>query len=521
VTSGAAGAPAAAGSRAAAATTGRSVLGGSAWSASGKLLPQLYTLAVSIAAARLLTPDEFGRQSFIAFVELSLVMLLTAGLPIALMRHIGETLGREQPAMVRGLVRWAWGVELTAAAAGAGVLGVVAILGAEPRGAWALAGVACALGILHTVPSSLLIGAQLWRPATIAGLVNGAVGTVATILVLMAGGGITGMFAVEAATSAVILLWTTLLARRAAVGLSPTVAAAGTLRQAVTRWALVASLGVVLNFIVWRRSEFFFLDAFSSDRQIALYSIVFALVVAMLRLPEALSEVTSPAIATLYGAGEHARIRAGYGRAARLVLIMALPMTAAGSAVGPAAIETIWGEEYAAAGPLLLISLATFPILPLFAIARGALIGIGKQKVLITASAGAALVDISLAAALVPSLDAIGAAIANAVAQLAAGIPIVVATRRTFGEIDWAPGALLRTAVASGIAALAALGTVLALGGVVGLLLGLAVGIAVFAAGAVTLKILPPDDARWLAGAIGHVAGGRAGRAALLCARRQ
>jgi hypothetical protein len=52
-------------------------------------------------------------------------------------------------------------------------------------------------------------------------------------------------------------------------------------------------------------------------------------------------------------------------------------------------------------------------------------------------------------------------------------------------------------------------------------LLGLAVGIAVFAAGAVTLKILPPDDARWLAGAIGHLAGGRAGRAALLCARRQ
>jgi O-antigen/teichoic acid export membrane protein len=522
VTPGAEGAPEAttAALSAAAATTGRSVLGGSAWSATGKLLPQLYTLAVSIAAARFLTSGEFGRQSFIAFVELSLVMLLTAGLPIGLMRYIGETLGRDQPAIVRGLVRWAWGVELVAAAAGAGVLVLLALLGAEPTGAWALAGVACALGILHTVPSALLIGAQLWRSATIAGLLSGSVGTVATVAVLWAGGGITGMFAVEAGTSALILAWTSVLARRAVTRLSPTVASPGPLRRAVTRWTLVASVGVLLNFVVWRRSELFFLDAFSSNDEIAQYSIAFSLVVAIVRLPEALAEVSSPAIATLFGAGEHARIRSGYGRAARLVLIMALPLTVAGFALGPSAIRTIWGSNYSDAGTLLLIMLSTFPMLPLFYIARGALVGIGRQKVLIAASALAAVVDVGLAAALVPPFDAVGAALANAGAQLAAGIPIIVAARRTFGEIDWAPGALLRTAVASAAAGLAALGVVLALGGVAGLLLGLFTGVAVFALAAATVKILPADDARWLAGALGRIGGGRLGRLALLCARR-
>jgi O-antigen/teichoic acid export membrane protein len=519
VTPGAAGAPEAAAS-AASATTGRSVLGGGVWSATGKLVPQLYTLAISIAAARFLTSGEFGRQSFIAFCELSVVMLLTAGLPIGLMRYIGETLGRERPDVVRGLVRWAWGVETVAAAAGAGLLVLVAALGAEPTGAWALAGVACALGILHTVPSAFLIGAQLWRWATIAGLASGLIATVATIAVLAAGGGITGMFAVEAAISALVLAWTTVLARRAVVRRGPAVSPAGALRRDVTRWSLIASIGVLLNFVVWRRFELFFLNAFSPDSQIAVYSIAFALVVAMARVPEAVAEVSSPAIATLYGAGQHPRIRSGYGRAARLVLIMALPMTAAGFALGPPAIGTIWGSDYEGAGPVLLIMLATFPLLPLVFLARGALVGIGRQKVLIVVSAIAGAVDIGLAAVLVPTLDAVGAALANAGGQVAAGVPVIVAARQTFGEIDWAPGALLRTAVASAFGGLVALGTVLAIGGVAGLLAGLAAGAAAFGAGAATLKILPADDARWLDEAIGHLAGGWVGRAALLCARQ-
>jgi len=519
VNEGAGGTPSPSGHDLAAATTARSVLSGSFWSTTGNLLPQAYTLVVSIAAARFLTSGEFGRQSFIAFVELSLVMLLTAGLPIGLMRYIGETLGRGRADVVRGLVRWAWGVEFAAAAVGTAVMLVCAALGAEPTGAWALAGIACGLGILHTVPSSLLIGAQLWRSASIAGLVNGVIGTFATVGVLWAGGGMTGMFAVEAAASFLILIWTTILARRAEIRLSAVAARPGAVRDSVIRWTLVASIGVALNFVVWRRSELFFLNAFSTDTEIAVYSIAFALVSAMVRIPEALAAVSSPAIATLFGAGEHDRIRAGYARAARLALIMALPLTVAGFALGPPAIQTIWGSQYHEAGPVLLIMLSTFPFLPTFSIARGALVGVGRQRTLIGASALAAAVDIGLALLLVPPYAAVGAALANAGAQVAAGIPIIAAGRRTFGRVDWAPGAVLRTTVASAVAGLIALAVDRALGGVAGLLLGLAFGIGAFVAGAAIVKILPADDARWIDEAVGRRAHGQVGRLALLCAR--
>ena len=54
-------------SSAAEATTGQTVLTGGLWHGLGLLLPQLYTVVISVAAARILGPDDLGRQSFIAF----------------------------------------------------------------------------------------------------------------------------------------------------------------------------------------------------------------------------------------------------------------------------------------------------------------------------------------------------------------------------------------------------------------------------------------------------------------------
>ena len=54
-----------------AATTGRSQLQGLSWKVASTYVPQAYTLAVSVAAARFLIPNDLGIQSFIAFTESS------------------------------------------------------------------------------------------------------------------------------------------------------------------------------------------------------------------------------------------------------------------------------------------------------------------------------------------------------------------------------------------------------------------------------------------------------------------
>jgi hypothetical protein len=79
---------------------------------------------------------------------------------------------------------------------------------------------------------------------------------------------------------------------------------------------------------------------------------------------------------------------------------------------------------------------------------------------------------------------------------------------------------LARTTVASAVAGAAALGVVRVVSGIPGLLAGAVAGIAVFIASAGVIKILPPDDARWVDGTLGGLLGGRVGVLVRLFAQR-
>jgi len=71
------------------------------------------------------------------------------------------------------------------------------------------------------------------------------------------------------------------------------------LRRATARYSGYMTLSIMLSYIAWRRSEFFFLAYYSTDTQIALYSIAFAATSALSALPERLSQVMVSAFATL------------------------------------------------------------------------------------------------------------------------------------------------------------------------------------------------------------------------------
>src|SRR6266540_2170489 len=103
-------------------TTGSSVLSAGAWAAASRLLPQVYSLAMSVVAARFLGPEGMGRQSLIAFSAIFATTAATLGVPTALMRFVGERVGGGAVNAIRPLVRAVWRVEAVAAALGAAVL---------------------------------------------------------------------------------------------------------------------------------------------------------------------------------------------------------------------------------------------------------------------------------------------------------------------------------------------------------------------------------------------------------------
>ena len=499
-------------SPAAAATTGRSVLAGSAWYATSRIVPQLYTLVVSVVAARYLGPDGMGRQSFIAFVELSVILVLTGGMFASLLRHVGEVLGRDEPGAVRSLLGWAWRLMALAAAVGGGALAAVGLLGGEPRGAWLLAAVAASMTVMQTIPTAVLIGLQRWKEATLVGLATGLVATAATVVVLAAGGGITGMFAVEAAVAAVNLAGVGYLALRSAAALEHRGTATPELRRRVGRYAAAMSIGVVLTLVVARRSEVFFLAQAADDAEIAVYSIVFAVMAALLRLPEAVGAALAPAFATLVGAEAHDRIRTGFDRALRLLLIVVLPLAAVAAAIGPELLVLLYGDEYAATGTVLIVMLIALPLVPLGELSESLVTGFGRIRAPLVVTGVAAAVDIAVAAALVRPYGAVGAAVANVAAQVVLALGALVIAHRLLGSFSLPFSAVGRAAAAAAAAGLAAWLPVELIGGVAGVVVGAAAGAVAFLLAGRAVRVLGADDARWLtdalAGRLGRLAGG-------------
>jgi O-antigen/teichoic acid export membrane protein len=505
-------------SPAAEATTGRSVLAGGLWNLASYGIPQAYTLVVSIAAARFLGASGTGTQSFISFIALSTTTVLSTSMYIALMRFIGETAGADRMELIPGLLGWAWRIEAAAALVGGGLLVGAGLAGADPQAAWVLAGIASAAGVLHAVPTAVLIGLQRFRQAAMVGLSTGFVGTIAVVLVLWAGGGIVGMFAVEAVVGVANLIWTGTLARGTIGGSTPRVVteAHADLRRRVLRFAVLSSFGLLLEMVVQTRSEFVFLKHYSTAPQIAFYSIAFSSVLALQLVARSLGSATAPAFATLFGAGANERIRTGYGRSTRLLLLAALPLTAAGLVLGPEAIEVVFGQAFAGAGPPLRILLLVFPLVTLASLANSLLNGLGHVRRPLIAQAAAAVVDIMLALVLIPRLDAKGAAIANAGGQATYAALIVVLAARRIGHVDWRPWSTLRVGVASVGGGLAGWGVLSVIDGAAGLAAASLAALAAFLLLATAVRIIHPDDGAWIEETFGGRLHGGVGRLARL-----
>lgn len=509
-----------AGRAAAEATTGRSVLLGGLWNVLGRIVPQIYALITSVVAARVLGPEAMGRLTFLTFVGATLIVLFSGGLNNALVRYVSEALGRGRADAVRLLMRWAWRVEGVGAAIAGGALVLLALSGADPRAGWLLVGAAAAIGVLHSVPSAVLFATQRWRQAVTVVLVTGSLHTAASVVVLAAGGGISALLAVDAAIGLVNLVWTVLLGRRELRRLPPTAVSSEDLRPLVTRFALLSTASLALWYVLERRSEVLFLAWLSSDAEIALYSIPFSALAVAILVPAAIAGVTAPAFATLYGAREFDRIRSGHARAVRLMALVTFPLTAAALSLGPTALRLVYGEEYRGTVPVAAILFASLPAVAATALSVALLTGLGRIREQIWITAIAVVVNLALNLALVPFFDAVGASIAHVSARTLAAVLLFAATVTALDGVAMRPRVLIPAVLASAGAGLVAWALVEILGGLPGVLAGLVAGSLALLLLARLLRIVPAEDAAWVA----LVAHGRFGaavaRVAAACARR-
>jgi O-antigen/teichoic acid export membrane protein len=330
-------------------------------------------------------------------------------------------------------------------------------------------------------------------------MATGGIGALATVVVLVAGGGIVGMFAVEVVVSAVNLVWTARLARRVLDGVGDDEGEGfGQARTSFMRYLRGSNVDVIVGLVVFRRSEFFFLDRYGTDADIAFYSVAFATVTAFVRVFDGFAGVLAPAFASMFGADAGVRIRNGFGRALRLLTMLALPGAAGAAIVGPRLIDIAYGRDYHPAGRIFLVLVAVLPVLALVGVGHALLVGMGQIRVVVIAGIAAAIVNLGLDFVLVPRYGGVGAALANNAAQLTAGVPALVVAWRRAGGVRWRLASMVVVLMTSAVTAGGAwLGLHLA-GGALGALAALTIGGAVAMAGLLTAIRLQPDDAAWV-----------------------
>jgi O-antigen/teichoic acid export membrane protein len=452
---------------------------------------------ISVLTARYLPPEAMGRYAFLVWLAGLLAIALSLGLPTTLTRYTAEARGGGRPTLAGALLRLVVGRQVVLVAAATLLVVLVALALPEIwRLPLALTALSVPAQVLYGSLAAFLSGLQVfgWQALLSTGML--ALLALLVVLVTVGDGGVGGLMLAHAVANAAglgLLAWRARHEGRRH-GALPADAPLGTeVRADVLRYARGASALVVLDAVVWQRTEIAFLQALSSPAEIAFYALAFGIAAQVGRIPYQASVVLFPSFPALVGGGRVAELAGLHATAMRYLVLLGAPLAIGLAVTAPGVVGVLYGPTYApAAGVLAVLALGSLP-----AFAAGAspavLHATKRQGHLVRQGVLAAVVDLVLAAALVPLAGALGAALASVAAQgLASVLAIHAAVRLAGAQVPVT--ALLRIVAAAAIMGVVAATPMLALGGLPGLAAAVLAGMAVYPIALRTLRALTAED---------------------------
>jgi len=225
----------------------------------------------------------------------------------------------------------------------------------------------------------------------------------------------------------------------------------GRLRERMTRFYWQSSLLMILNMVVWDRSEMLFLKYFCPIIQVAYYSLAFNISAQFLNFPQIFSEAASATLMVEYGRDPKVT---GFLTATtvRYICLFAFPLLFGMAATSPAVIQILYGSKYLPTIPVLTLScvfaLPRAMMLPV----RQQLMTHERQAFLVVWGLITAVINGAVDWALIPRGGALGAALGNGLAQGIASVGIVVyGIRKLDVRLDW--GSLLKMLLSASLMA--------------------------------------------------------------------
>ena len=379
-------------------------------------------LLMSIVLARGLGPAAMGDYSYLLWALRVLTALASLGWAFATVRYTAESYARGERARARGVVSFFLQRQLLTTGIVAAAVIVLAFTLVEPRLRWPFVVLAVMLvpATVEGIYTHAVYGAQRYDLTTQTSTVKMALHLAASIIAVAAGLDILGLVVGLLLGSTVSCL---IQRARARALLGATVTRPPKAMHPEIR-GYVASLSVVavLDALVRDRSELFFLRMWAPSEEIAFYSLAFGLATRVMVIPEIAVGALLPVFSALHGRGDREELQRVYRTAMRYVALSGVPIAALMAALAPGLVHWLYGLAYLPTARLLSVLVVVAVVGALRKVAFAALQAVGDRHCALTATGMAVVLNVILAAALIPTYSTAGAVAANSAAQVLAAV---------------------------------------------------------------------------------------------------
>jgi O-antigen/teichoic acid export membrane protein len=411
----------------------------SLWNLFDTLLSFGTTLIASVAVARVMGPTKLGHYQYVIWVAMMTGTVAALGVPAATRKFAAEYLGKGEHAIARAIIRatlrFQIGVSIVVATIGL----VVVFTYVDPeRRSWAAVAVLTIVPqLIYSIPAAAITATEDLRPNVKVSVISTTVHLTAITLTLILGWDLLGL-TLSLLTSRTVdcvlrfvfyrRLWDPLPGRDQAAALPPE------LRARLLRFCWQSTALLVLDLVVWNRSEIFFLERYSAITQVAFYSICFNIVESLMILPRVLAWSADTTMLVQQGRapGTVAKLAV---TTMRFMALFSIPAAFGLAALSDPAMRIVYGSKYVPAIPVLLVT-ALFSVgralqLP----AQRLLAATEKQGFLVAWGVVLALVNIGANFILIPMGGALAGAFSKGGVQILAMFGMWIYARKAVGAV--------------------------------------------------------------------------------------
>ena len=462
----------------------------------------LAIFVVGILLARHFGAEQYGLYSFMMWLLSTAGLVVDLGMGEMTRRFVAEATGKQNLNMAKGIAQMALAVRGLAAILTALLIillsSQLARLYHIPSNHTSFILIASAIlpYTLVSILASVFNGFQKYEYSTIMELVSSLLRMVLIIILVFLGTGVEGVLSTYVALYALgFLVGLIILRRLMSVRhlLSPRLLESK-IRKSAIKYS-VAALGITgVDYFLWGQAEIMFLARYWPVEEVGFYSIAHKIpIMAISLIPFVFGRVLMPAVAEQFGKGDMEKIKRIFVTSARYLMILSLPIAAAGISLAKPIINVLFGAEYTPAIVIMQIAFIPFAVRGLTHAVSSIIYGIKEPSYILKIGVFLIVLSVGLNLWLIPKYGALGAVIATSVPRVIS-LPLYIRfVSRKIGA-SWPLGDTFKTVAAAVILGLVVFVIQYYLDGIPSLAVSIPVGIFVYVLALLALRVVNRED---------------------------